>query len=65
MQGDPFNRELVSDKKCSLENLVYTLDPAYKLLEKYKGRSLILCFGTTGCGKSTMLNSVVFGSDSL
>ena len=65
MQDDPFNRGLVSDKKCSLENLVYTLDPAYKLLEQYKGRSLVLCFGTTGCGKSTMLNSVVYGSDCL
>ena len=63
--GDPFDRDLVSDKQCSLENLVYTLEPAYKLLEPYKGRSLILCFGTTGCGKSTMLNSVLYGSSSL
>jgi predicted GTPase len=63
--GDPFDRELVSDKQCSLENLVYTLEPAYKLLEPYKGRSLILCFGTTGCGKSTMLNSVLYGSNTL
>lgn len=32
-QGDPYDRDLVADKLCTLENLNYTLRPAYTMLE--------------------------------
>jgi predicted GTPase len=45
--------------------MIQTLDPAFDLLKKVEGKNVILCFGTTGCGKSTMLNSVIHGAGAL
>lgn len=63
--GDPFDRPTVQKKQPTLTNLVYTLRPAFELLSEIQDKNVILCFGTTGCGKSTMLNSLVFGSDQM
>ena len=65
-QDDPFDRIQVSNKSCTLDNLNFTLRPAYEMLkQRIEGRSLILCFGLTGCGKSTLLNALLYGSESL
>ena len=58
-------REVVTKRPCTLNNMVLTLRPAFELLEGIKGKNVILCFGTTGCGKSTMLNSLIYGSSKL
>ena len=62
---DPLSRKAVALKKATLNNLVETLRPAFELLEVIKGKNVIICFGNTGCGKSTMLNSLIHGSKSL
>ena len=45
--------------------MVKTLRPAFEMLKKIEGKNLIICFGTTGSGKSTMLNSLIYGADAL
>ena len=49
----------------SLDNLVMILEEAYKMLNDINHANLILAIGSTGCGKSTMLTSLMFGPDSL
>lgn len=54
-------------KKCTLGNLVKVLKEAFKVLDQnqIEKADIILAVGNTGCGKSTILNSLVFGPDSL
>jgi len=54
-------------KKCTLGNLVKVLKEAFKVLDQnqIEKADIILAIGNTGCGKSTILNSLVFGPDSL
>ena len=49
----------------TLDNYVNTLQKAFKTIQSLEGKSVILCLGYTGCGKSTMLNSLLHGSDKL
>lgn len=49
----------------TLDNYVNTLQKAFKTIQSLDGKSVILCLGYTGCGKSTMLNSLLHGSDKL
>lgn len=49
----------------SLDNLVNILDVAYNTLNEVNNANLILAIGGTGCGKSTMLTSLMFGPDAL
>lgn len=62
---DILNKEKIKDKAVSLDNLVMILDEAYKTLTNINHANLILAIGSTGCGKSTMLTSLMFGSDAL
>ena len=41
------------------------LEEAYKTLNKVNQSNLILAVGNTGCGKSTMMTSLMFGVDAL
>ena len=41
------------------------LRKVFGYLDQYSGSELILTLGTSGCGKSTMLNSLVYGPDLL
>lgn len=41
------------------------LAKAFKGLDLIKGHEIILAIGNTGCGKSTMLTSLVFGPGAL
>lgn len=63
--GLPLDREVVQNKPVNLNNLVETLRSAFQLLEVINGKNVIICLGNSGCGKSTILNSIVYGSDSL
>ena len=46
---------------CTLENIVLILEEAFKYLSKIEGKNIILAVGNTGCGKSTMLTSLMYG----
>jgi ABC-type lipoprotein export system ATPase subunit len=48
-----------------LENLVLILEEAFKTLKSVHSNHLILAVGNTGSGKSTMLTSLMFGSNAL
>ena len=48
-----------------LYQIVSILKVALIDLEKIKNKDLIIVLGNTGCGKSTMLNSLLLGPDSL
>ena len=41
------------------------LSAAFDTLAPAKNADLVVAIGNTGCGKSTMLSSVIFGPDSL
>lgn len=51
--------------KCNLLNIYRVLQVAFEKLEPAKDANLVVAVGNTGCGKSTMLSSILFGSDSL
>ena len=55
----------VSALPLNLANLVAILERAYKTLKDIHQANLILAVGNTGCGKSTMLTSLMFGTDAL
>lgn len=63
--SDLLDKEKIKDMNVSLDNLVMILEEAYKMLNEVNHANLILAIGSTGCGKSTMLNSLMFGADSL
>ena len=43
----------------------YVIRKAFLHNNKIQGADCIVLIGNTGCGKSTMLNSLVFGTESL
>ena len=62
---DILNKEVIKDMAVTLDNLVLILEEAYKKLTDINHANLILAIGSTGCGKSTMLSSLMFGPDAL
>lgn len=46
----------------TLTNLAESLNVAFEQLNQIKHKNVILAIGNTGCGKSTMLNALVYGS---
>lgn len=59
------NKEVVSKMKCDLKNLYDVLSVAFDTLGPAKDQDLIVAIGNTGCGKSTMLSSLIYGTDAL
>lgn len=49
----------------SLENIVNVTEAAFKKISHLKNHEQLLVLGNTGCGKSTMITSLVFGTDKL
>lgn len=49
----------------TLETIKYYLEKSFGHINKIQGADCIVLIGNTGCGKSTMLNSLVFGTESL
>ena len=50
---------------CTLSNLVAILRVALTTLEQIENQNLVIAYGNTGCGKSTIFSSLVYGSDAL
>jgi predicted GTPase len=59
------DKENVLKMHCNLENIVIILEEAFKFLQKIEGKNIILAVGNTGCGKSTMLTSLMYGPEAL
>ena len=49
----------------SLDNMCLILEQAFKTLVDIDNANLILAVGNTGCGKSTMMTSLMFGTEAL
>ena len=62
---DLLNKEVVKKMALSLDNMCLILEQAFKTLMNIDNANLILAIGNTGCGKSTMMTSLMFGSDAL
>lgn len=59
-------KKMVKDKKLTLKNLTKYLRAAMNGLQQIeKADDLILAIGNTGCGKSTMIISLLYGPESL
>lgn len=63
--ADLLIRDKIKNMPVTLDNLVLILEEAYKTLAPISQANLILAIGSTGCGKSTMLTSLMFGPDAL
>ena len=63
--ADLIDKEKVKRLKCNLRNIYRVLSAAFKQLSPAHGADLVVAVGNTGCGKSTMLTSVLFGADAL
>ena len=50
---------------CNLKNIVIILEKAFLNLKQLENKDIILAIGNTGCGKSTMLTSLMYGPQSL
>ena len=59
------NKAHIEKMAINLNNLVSVLGDAFNLVNKCKFGNIVLAIGATGCGKSTMLTSLVFGAESL
>lgn len=62
---DELGREGISQLMPTLPNLISVLTKIFPKLDAVKNSDLVICIGNTGCGKSTTLNSLVHGTDSL
>ena len=65
--GSAFNpsHEDVKSLPFQLHEIVCILNAAQYNLENVVDGDLVIVLGNTGCGKSTMLNSILLGPDSL
>lgn len=59
------DKEFASRLKTDLNNITSVLGEAYKTLGQVEKKNIVVAVGNTACGKSTMLTSLVYGSDKL
>lgn len=63
------NRDNIQIKHFTLRNIADILEVALSMTkgatDKHKDDTLVLALGNTGCGKSTMLSSLIFGPENL
>ena len=64
-QIDYTKKEDVKTLVPTLDNIVKVSQSVFPLIEKARGKNLVLACGNTGCGKSTMITSLVFGPEML
>ena len=58
-------KEDVKALPLDLFTIVSVLKTAFEHLKQIDNKELIIALGNTGCGKSTMLTSIIFGPDAL
>ena len=61
----PLKLKFDENPDLSLDNIMSILESAFPYLEGLKDRNIIVPWGWCGSGKSTVLNSLVFGPDKL
>ena len=59
------SKEEIKKMECNFENLIPLLDLIFETFNMVDGADLLLTVGNKGCGKSTMINSLMYGSQSL
>ena len=57
--------EEITKMECNFENLIPLLDLIFETFNMVDGADLLLTIGNKGSGKSTMINSLMYGSQSL
>ena len=57
-------KEEIKKMECNFENLIPLLDLIFETFNMVEGADLLVNVGNTGCGKSTMINSLMFGPNS-
>ena len=62
---DLTDKSYVRNLQLSLDNIVNVSEAAFQKISHLRDKELLLAFGNTGCGKSTMISSLVFGPDKL
>ena len=60
-----FTKEEIEKKEKTIFNLKNILDLGFRKLDENKCKNLTLVLGGTGCGKSTMLSSMIVGAQNL
>lgn len=58
-------KENIESLKKSIANIAEVLKAALTKFEEASGKDVILAIGNTGSGKSTMLTSLIYGTDML
>lgn len=58
-------QEEIKKMECNFENLIPLLDLIFETFNMVDGSDLVLSIGNNGCGKSTMINSLMYGAQSL
>ena len=62
---DYTNKAVVRLLEPTLENIVKVSEAVFPYITAAKGQELMLACVNTGCGKSTLITSLVFGADQL
>ena len=55
------SKETILEMSPTLTNVTQILDNVTKRLIQAHGADLLICIGNTGCGKSTILASLIYG----
>lgn len=58
-------QEEIKKMECNFENLIPLLDLIFETFNMVDSSDLVLSIGNNGCGKSTLINSLMYGAQSL
>ena len=58
-------KEEIKKMDCNFENLIPLLDLIFETFNMVEGADLLISVGNTGSGKSTMINSLMYGASTL
>lgn len=62
---NPYGKESIAKMECTLANLVSILRWAFEQVRCVQNQDVVVALGNTGCGKSTMFTSLIYGSQVL
>ena len=55
----------MKQKGMNLQNIVETFKVASERIKHIEGKDIVVAVGDTGCGKTTLLRALIWGSQSL